>query len=274
MSASAVYTQVNDLLGRCLSTGIDASSRERLVLLVLGIICAKSVAPAAMARALSAHGLSQAKPESVERQVRRSENDPEISVETCLHPLARQQLCLAAHGYLMLVLDPTTKQDQLVKVSLNVWYRNRTLPLAWTTWPGNVPLKGDGMWQRIQALLAQVAPLLPVRVPVIVLADRAFGSPVFTDLVVAHGWHYVVRVQGQTRYRTVEGHTAAVKELVAADHQAKLVCQMFKKHGWRQVSLAVRWLAGYKEPLCVVSDLPCQWALLSLYRRRFAIEMV
>ncbi len=272
MSASSVYIQIRQLLQRFVAAAVDESSRERLLLLVVGIIQAESVAPAAVAQALEALQLGPAQRDSLERRLRRIENDPEISAESCLYPLARHYLAMAASQGLLLVLDPTSKKDQIVKVSINLWYRNRTLPLVWTTWPAQVPLEGARFWQRIAALLDLLATLLPVRTTVTILADRAFGTPVFTDLVTGHGWHYVVRVQGQTRCQDEIGCTFAIKDLAQRGRQIKLRGQAFKKHGWRPCSVAVRWDSPYQEPLCVVSDLPHQWALLDLYRRRFAIE--
>jgi len=272
MSAPSVYRQTRQWLTYFVSPQVDESSRERLFLLVVGILRAESVAPAAVARALATLAFSPASTESLERRVRRMENDPELQAPLCLHPLVRHYLRQVPSGRLILILDPTTKADQVVKVSVNLWYNQRTLPLAWTSWPANVPLQGARFWQRIAALLAQVASLLPPGVPVIWLADRAFGSPAFTDLLRPYGWHYVVRVQGQTRCQASNGQVTAVKELVAPGGRAKLVGQVFKKQGWRTASVVVRWEAAYQEPLCVVSDLPCHWALVALYRRRFAIE--
>jgi hypothetical protein len=158
-------------------------------------------------------------------------------------------------------------------VSVAVWYRGRALPLAWTLWPANTPLAGEGFWVRIKALLRRVAGILPVHIPVTWLADRAFGTPAFTDLLALWGWHYVVRVQNQTAYRDRQGREGAVGRLVCLPKQrAKLRGQVFKKRGWREASVIVAWGRGHKHPLCLVSDLGTHWYLLRLYRRRSPIE--
>ena len=82
------------------------------------------------------------------------------------------------------------------------WQTSVTLPLVWTIYPANQPLKGEGFWQRVKRLLELVATILPQRVLVTVVADRAFGTPAFTDLVAAQGWDWVVRVQDQTLLRS------------------------------------------------------------------------
>ena len=92
MPASEVYQGVYRLLQGCLSEAIDESSRTRLALLVTGMIGAKHASPARIASALHKMGLRDAKPESLERHIRRIENDPEISAAICFHPFARWRL--------------------------------------------------------------------------------------------------------------------------------------------------------------------------------------
>lgn len=274
MSAPTVYTQIRKLLEGHLDDQVDGSSRERLVLLVMGILHAESSAPARIAPALKELGLTQAtQPDGIERRVRRVENDPELTASLCVHPVARQRLLLGRPGELVLIVDPTPQEDQLVMVSIAVWYRGRALPLVWAVWPGNTPLQGDRFWSRIAALLDTVQPLLPVGVPVTWLADRAFGTPAFTDLVTAHGWHYVVRVQGQTHCRDRQGRECACRDLIRQRGQrAKLRGLVFKKSGWRQASVVVYWGRRHRAPVCIVSDLGAHGHLLALYRRRFPIE--
>lgn len=273
MPPSVVYREIRHLLNEHLDPAVTESTRERLALLVTGILAAKHAAPAQVAQALHALGLSAAKAESIERRVRRIENDPQVSAAWCFHPLARERLCWGRPSALVLILDPTTQEDRLVMVSAAIWYRGRALPLAWAIWPGNTPLMDAGFWARIKALLAQVAELLPVGVPVTWLADRAFGTPSFTDLLAEYGWHYIVRVQGHTRCRTRLGQEQQVQQLVRLRGQrAKLRGQVFKKRGWRTASVVVHWGRTHKAPLCLVSDLSPGWVLIHLYRRRYAVE--
>jgi hypothetical protein len=196
-----LYTRIEQEVARFVDPKVDESSVERLALLVTGIIGSESVSPARIARALKALGLSEASAESIERRVRRIENDPQITSALCFHRLARQRLRCGRPQRLHLVIDPTTQDDRLVMLTVSVQYRGRALPLVWAIWPGNQLLTGDRFWARVAALLDQVAALLPQGVPVVWLADRAFGTPAFCDLVTAHGWDYVVRVQGQARCR-------------------------------------------------------------------------
>ncbi len=273
MSATEVYQKVSHLLDPYLDPQVDASSRERLVLLVTGIIGAKEASPAQVAKALESLQLRGATADSLERRLRRLENDPEIQAALCLHPFVRGYLQRSRLSSLVLILDPTTQEDKLVMVSVAVWYRGRALPLAWALWPANTPLEGEGLWQRLAQLLQTVARLLPSGAEVTLLADRAFGCPAFIDLVQEHHWHFVLRVQGQTVCQDGLGRESPIQRLVPfRERRAKLRGQAFKKNGWRWVSVVAYWGKRYEKPLCLVSDLKPGWYLLRLYRQRYPIE--
>jgi hypothetical protein len=273
MSAQEVYNEVRSLIKQHVDPEVDQSTLERLTLVVVGMIQSGNAAPARIARAIDQLGLSGAKAESIERRIRRFENDVEVSATLCFHPLAHERLCWGRADELLLVLDPTTQDDRIVMVSVAVWYRGRALPLAWAIWPGNTPLEGLGFWERIDALLELVASLLPVNVSVTWLADRAFGTPSFIDLVTKRQWHYVVRVQGHTVCRDRQGRERQIRQLVRLRGQrGKLHGEAFKKRGWRHVQVVVYWGSRHKGPLCLVSDRGAQWYLIRLYRRRYPIE--
>ncbi|XSG77842.1 transposase [Herpetosiphon llansteffanensis] len=88
------------------------------------------------------------------------------------------------------------------------------MPLAWVLHPGNTR-RATAFWTNTTTLLDRVRQVIPATTPVVVVADRAFGCPVFTDPVVAHGWSWVVRVQGHTRM-LLRGHTeVSIRTLVA-----------------------------------------------------------
>lgn len=273
MSQPEVYQEIRAYLAGYLQPQLSQWTLDRLVLLTSGMIKAQHAAPARMAAA--GPGLSErgAQAESIERRIRRIENDPKIAPKTCFRPLVKQLLVDSALQEVLLIVDPTLQEDRVVLLSVNIWYRGRSLPLEWTLWPANRPLEGAGFWQRVAKLLRKVHRLLPRGVAVTVLADRAFGSPVFTDLVAALGWHWLVRVQGQTRCRDQLGRQIPVAQLVKQrGDRRKLRGQVFKKAGWRTASVVVFWGKRFRQPLCLVSDQAPDWELIGLYRRRFPIE--
>jgi hypothetical protein len=92
-------------------------------------------------------------------------------------------------------------------------------------------------------------------------------------LLLPYGWNYLVRVQGQTRYRDVTGREWPIASLTARlGQRRKGRGRAFKKLGWRPASVVVIWNAPHRSPLCLVSSLPPDWSLAHLYRQRYAIE--
>ena len=274
MSASQVYYQVKSKLGQAISSKVDESSLDRLTLLTVGIIQSPSVSPSQIAAGLAQLELSNASEDSIERRIRRIENDPELSAELCVHPFARQRLLFGRPKRLYLIIDPTCQDDRIVKVTLGVWYRGRALPICWTIWKGNTKLEKEVFGEEVETLLDQAKAILPKNIEVVVLGDRAFGTPAFTDLVVAKGWHFLVRVQDQTRvlHPTLDEKGEAIGTLVEQGGFRRLKAKAFKKRGWRSCSVVVYWKKSFEGPLALVSSLPPDWNLIGMYRRRYLIE--
>jgi hypothetical protein len=203
-----LYREVESEISEHLPMDWHLELRQRLMTLVMGIILAQSCSPRKMAEALNEYGASEAQEASIERRIRRIENDERITAEACVHPFAKHHLCLGKPAELLLMIDATTHTDKVFVLMVSVRYRGRALPLAWQVWAANSPLKGAGFWLRVAQLLAQVADLVPARIPITWLADRAFGTPQFTDLVQVYGWYFIVRVQGQTRFADAIGRAA------------------------------------------------------------------
>jgi len=245
-------------------------------MMVTGIIGSESSSPARIARAVYRCQWSAAQPESIQRRVRRTENDPQLTPQACFEPMATAWLAARPMQRAILIVDPTTQDDRVVKISVAIWYRGRSLPLVWDVYPANEPLKGPGFWERIDALLSRAADLLPAGIDVLALADRAFGTPQFTDLIEQRGWYYIVRVQGQTRCRDQQGVERRIDGLVQHRRQrTHLKGEAFKGRGWRPARVVVYWGRGEKTPLCLVTNLPLAtsaFTIIRLYRRRYAIE--
>ena len=273
MSEHPLYRQIVEQLKQYLDASVPDSTGERLALVVLGILSGKKASPAGIAKAVHSLGLSGASLESIERRVRRYENDEFVSATLVLHPLVRAHVQMSQQRCLTLVLDPTTQDERVVLLTVGVWYRGRCLPLAWLAWAGQQKLKGPGFWARVEQVLAQVASLLPSQLEVVWLADRAFGTPKFTDIVQRYGWHFIVRVQGQTHYRDSQGHEGPIAQLVTRRGQRrKLRGWAFSGSDWRNMSVIVWWGAAHEQALCVVTDLPPDYAHVQHYRQRYGIE--
>ncbi len=179
----------------------------------------------------------------------------------------------------VLVVDESSKGDAVHLFRVSLPYRGGSLPLAWAVWAQNEPLPAGAYWERVDAVLAQVARPLPPGPEVVVLADRAYDVPAFADRLAAYGWHWVVRgkARGAMRFRDQRGQEHAIRELVgrhlpAPGRRWKGRGRVFKDAGWRAASVVGLWGRGQEEPLVVLTDLPARWAVLRLYRRRCWIE--
>jgi hypothetical protein len=258
------------------------ASMERLALLVTGIVAARSCVLARIASELAALELTAATcTESIERRLRRTLNDPHLDA-TCYHPLVSTLIdwsaLVAQTGRILLIVDESSQRDHIHLFRVSLAYRGTALPLAWAVWQQNVPLPKGTYWQEADAVLAQVAALLPVGVEVLVLADRAYDIPPFIDRLTARGWHWLIRCKAESaiRLRDHQGTEHILADLIAA-HLApgrrwKLRGWLFKDAGWREASVVGLWSRREDEPLVVISDLPPRWDLLGWYGRRFWCE--
>jgi hypothetical protein len=247
-------------------------SRQRLIFLLVGILTADSIV---LRRIATAHALVRCDSPhaaSHERRLRRLSTDPQLTWATTYAPALRTIITWPTTGWVRVIIDESGHTDRVRGLMAAVWYRGRALPLAWLQWPAQTP-QTVSYWERCRDLLALVAQILPPTLRVIISADRAFGHPTFTDLVVAHGWEWVVRVQRQTCFCDVQGGQRTLTTVVPTPGQRwKGRGSVFKKAGWRPASVVAYWSTRHRESLVVVSSLPLGWDILHEYQRRGAIE--
>lgn len=251
---------------------VRRTTQKRLVWLVAGILLAQSIVLSKIALAQASRGGDSFNGASHERRLRRIENDPRVNWRDTYAPMVRRLLHWKPSHPVYLLIDESGHTDQFRLLVAAVWYRGRAIPLAWV----QRPFALDGpvtYWELVRTLLDQVAWLMPAHVAVIVLADRAFGNPAFTDLVEANGWSWVVRLQYQTCYRDRQGRRWNLRQLGLQPGQRwKGRGEIFRKGGWRSASVVGYWDRAHREPLWVASNQPQRWPLIQWYLRRGAIE--
>ena len=107
---------------------------------------------------------------------------------------------------LVLAVDPTSKQDDLVALVISVVYRQHAIPVAWHI----VRAQAQGSWiDHFCRLLRRLAPAVPATVPVHVLCDQGLGSRDLWAQIVALGWHPCLRYQPHVTFQP-EGQTQRV----------------------------------------------------------------
>lgn len=288
---------------------------KRLALLVAGLVGGEHGTPSAIAHTAFTLGVGTAQQEpSVARRVARLLDDPHLDPARLLPDLAAALLptlladVCRAHDHsigtrpaqaghhtrwigVRLVVDETTHTDQTHVLVVGLAYRGVVLPLGVRTWPQTTALPERAYWTAVGRLLWDVQALLPpvLRPHVLVLADRGYGVPTMLDLLAALGWHWVIRVQGQTRLRFPDGSERALRALVpapgacwtgytapptaaaAADAPAAPL-PVFKRAGWRALHVVAAWAAEQAEPWLLVTTLRPTTARLADYAARWAIE--
>jgi hypothetical protein len=179
----------------------------------------------------------------------------------------------------VLIVDESSKAEQVHLLRVSLAYRGGSLPLAWRVWRQNVPLPRGAYGAQLRAVLAEAAGIVPPDVAVVVTADRAYDVPLFVDAVAAQGWAWVVRAKARStlRWRDHQGAEQELRGVLARrvgrpGQRWKAHGQVFKKAGWRAASVVGYWAPGQQEPLVVLTSLPPQWTVLARYGRRFWIE--
>jgi hypothetical protein len=179
----------------------------------------------------------------------------------------------------VLIVDERSKADDLHLLRVSLPYGGGSVPLAWCVWQQNVTLPAGFYWRAVDAVLAQVAALVPAGLEVVVVADRAYAIPPFLDRLHAYGWHWVLRLTttGSHRWCDHHGHEHALRAVVRqhvgrAGQRWRAHGCLFKDAGWRRVDVVAIWAAGANEALVVISDLHERWRVLALYERRFWCE--
>jgi hypothetical protein len=258
------------------------ASVERLALLTTGLVLAGSCVLRRVAAALDAHGLTAAsRPESIERRLRRTLNDPHLTVASYEAALRAtiDWSSVRRGGRLVLAIDDSSQDDRLHLLRVALSYAGGSLPLAWALWPQNVPQPEGHYWRQLDGVLDRAAALLPAGLPVLVTGDRFFDVPPFIDRVRARGWRWAVRLKAgaDLRFRDHQGREHALRDLLrrrlpGPGRRWKASGRLFKKAGWREASVVAVWAPGQAEPLAVLTDLPGRWEVLRLYDRRFWVE--
>jgi len=269
---------------RCDPTTLPETSADRLALLVTGVVAAQSCVMAKVAAELDGLALTAAGcVESIERRLRRTLNDPALTVAGCYTPLLAAAIdwrqAQDGAGRIVLILDESSKTDQIHLLRMSVPYRGGSLPLAWAIWEQNVALAEGDYWTHIDAVLAQVAAPPPPEAEVVVLADRAYAVPAMIDRLRARGWHWILRLTttGSHRFWPERGEETGLREVIGQrldrpGGRWRGRGRLFKDAGWRAAQIVGCWGAGAPEALVVITDLAADWTVIACYDQRFWIE--
>jgi hypothetical protein len=263
---------------------VRKTSIQRLALLVIGIIAAESCVLDRAADELFNLKLTKTSyPDHIRRRIQRTLSDKSIRARVFYERLLRQAIdwdcARRGGGRIILVVDESTKKDDVHLFRVSLCYRGGAIPLSWAIWKQNTALPKGRYWTIVDAVLSRAARLLPEGAEVLVTADRAYDNPPFIDRVAARGWHWIVRCKAKSkiRFRDRMKRELALSSVIAGNVNVpgkrwKARGEFFKDAGWRQATIIAVWGIGQKESLVVLTDLTWGWEAVHWYGCRFWTE--
>jgi hypothetical protein len=213
----------------------------------------------------------EARPASVQRRIERLLANDRLDPDSAWPQLARAILGGTVGGPIVLILDETPNHNDLRCLKITLAYRKRAQPLGCACYGlGEQP---EPMPELVVRLFREVAACLPEGAEVTLLADRGLAWPTVVDACGELGWHYVLRLQGQTRVRTAEGRECSAADLAPRPGQRwSGDAEVFKKSGWRTARVAACWERDCDGPWLLVSDRPDGARLFRRYAQRVWTE--
>jgi hypothetical protein len=192
-------------------------------------------------------------PAATRRRLERTLANDRLDPDSVWPQLARSVLRGQLGGPIILILDETPNRNDLRCMKITLAYRKRALPVACACYAlGGQP---EPMPELVIGLFRQAAACLPEGAEVTLLADRGLAWPQIVDACGELGWHFVIRLQGQTRVRTDDGQECTAADLApepgASWHGQ---AEVFKNAGWRAAAVAACWLRDHDGPWLVVTD--------------------
>jgi hypothetical protein len=128
----------------------------------------------------------------------------QVEVAECFAPLLAWVLDWWTEGRLPLAVDVTNRRDDLAMLVVSVLYRSSAIPVAWdgvSTAPKAPDQARDRWAERLSLLLAQLRPVVPPAMAVLVLLDQGLRSPRLRQQIRAQGWHPLLRLPRDTWVR-------------------------------------------------------------------------
>jgi hypothetical protein len=195
--------------------------------------------------------------------------------ETVMGQLASSVLdALPPGGKVLLILDETACGKRMECLKLSLAWNRRALPLAFSCYrPDHPPVV---MPRLIRRLLKRVAASLPPGMDVTLLADRGLAWPAVIDACRRLGWHWALRIQGQTAIRLADGRRCQARDLAPRRNCKGFrgIVQAFRAAGWRKVAFSASWPKHARDRWLVVGDPDADIGRCAAYGKRVWCEQM
>lgn len=196
----------------------------------------------------------------------------DLDLGTCWAPWLRWVVDDWQGQQLALALDATTLGQRFTVLAVSVLYRGCAVPVAWKVLKATEAHAWQPEWQ---TLLSHFHQIVPAHWKVIVLADRGLYAKWLFQAISDLGWHPLLRINMQGKYRP-QGwhHWRALKNVVPRVGQRwQGRATVFKNApGQLSCTLLACWSEGHDDPWLVVTDLPPEAADVCWYGMRAWIE--
>jgi hypothetical protein len=180
-----MHDQIQQWVGHLLAhQGYPKTILKRLAVVISGLLDGQDAALASVAESVKGLAITSAEEPSILRRLQRTVSDARLDPERLLPHIFRALLprllasVRVAHAANMpllpsqharfvavrLVLDASSKQDQVHLLTLGLAYQGIVLPLAVRAWEQNVPLPEDQYFTEIESMISKVHAELPPRV--------------------------------------------------------------------------------------------------------------
>ncbi len=245
MNPELLY-QWSDVVGEALA--VSKRQAKRLSVFSVGVVWSERCTLSKVSEHLA--GVLGIQMDSVERRLQRTLEDAQLKPKAIQRRWAKWVLSRIDSREYVLVVDETKLGDHLNLMLVGLAYQGRCIPLAWRCYPPDTP----GQVKRIARLLKQIKAGLPTGGRVVVQADQGIGtSPDLVRAVRRLGWHYLFRVQGQTKLITRDGH-----EHTLADQSSGWSAYgiLFKQRGRVRGYALIYQDFVHDEPWCLITDDP------------------
>ncbi len=245
MNPEVLY-QWSEVVGEALSLGKRPA--QRLSVFSVGVVWSERCTLSKVGERLA--GVLGIQMDSVQRRLQRTLEDPKLKRQEVQRVWAKWVLSRVESREYVLLVDETKLGEPLNVMLVGLAYQHRCIPLAWVCYPPDTP----GQVKRIERLLKQVKWGMPTGGQGVVQADRGIGTS--PDLVRAGrrlGWHYLFRVQGQTKLMTRDGHEHTLSEHPSGWSGYGL---LFKQRGPGRGYALVYQDFTHNEPGCLITDAP------------------
>lgn len=247
----------------------DASQPQQnnLALFVFGLLAAWHIHLPKVALCLPIAGNLK----NAQQRLERFLQNPAVLATAWYKGVARAVLTRFQGAEIELILDATDLGDRHPMLFVALRYKGRAFPILWRM----LSQEGCSPYTEQEALLREVADLLPANSPIVLMADREYGSADLIRFCQKHGWHFVLRLKKNRWCRLRCGRAFQLGELPLRpgadwcedgiplddlpDQRFALCCGWSEQH-------------PDDEPWYLLSDLPAGRTILTRYVGRFSIE--